>query len=67
MINTFPVLCPVLVSFGPWASLLYLHQVVVALCVPLQAQLSQQVVVSALQQLVEDVEISLAVVLMDHT
>lgn len=50
-----------------WSNLLYLQQVVVALCVSLESKLSQQVLVSSLQQLVKNVEISLAVVLVDHT
>lgn len=50
-----------------WNNLLYLQQVVVALCVSLESKLSQQVLVSSLQQLVKNVEISLAVVLVDHT
>lgn len=49
------------------SNLLYLQQVVVALCVSLESKLSQQVLVSSLQQLVKNVEISLAVVLVDHT
>lgn len=41
----------------------HLHQVVVALRVPLQSQRGKQVVVPSIQELVEDVEVPLTVVL----
>lgn len=48
------------------ASGAYFDQVLVLLGVPLQAQTSQQVLLSSLDQLVEDVEVPLPVVLVDH-
>lgn len=44
----------------------YFDQVLVLLGVPLQAQAPQQVLLPSLDQLVEDVEVPLAVVLVHH-
>lgn len=44
----------------------YLHKISVKLAVPFQAQPSQQVLFSSLNQLVKYVEISLTMVLVDH-
>lgn len=44
-----------------------LHQVSVVLAVSLQAEPAEQIFLSSLHQLIEDVEVSLSVVLVDHT
>lgn len=44
----------------------YFDQVLVLLQVPLQAQVSQKVLITPLDQLVENVEVPLPVVLVDH-
>lgn len=44
----------------------YFDQILVLLGVPLQAQASQQVLLSSLDQLIEDVEVPLPVVLVNH-
>lgn len=51
---------------GFFFSLTYLHQVTVVLAVPLQAEPAEQIFLSSLHQLVEDMEVSLSVVLVDH-
>lgn len=54
---------------GPAASVQtgsYLGEVAVLLGVSLQAQLVQQVVVPSFHELIEDVEVSLPVILMHH-
>lgn len=43
-----------------------LHQVSVMLAFSLQAEPAEQILLSSLHQLVEDVEVSLSVVLVDH-
>lgn len=43
-----------------------LHQVTVVLAVSLQAEPAKQIFLSSLHQLIEDVEVSLPVVLVDH-
>lgn len=45
----------------------HLDQILVLLGVPLQAQTSQQVLLPSLNQLIEDVEVPLPVVLVNHT
>lgn len=44
-----------------------LHEVTVMLAVSLQAEPAEQIFLPSLHQLIEDVEVSLAVVLVDHT
>lgn len=44
----------------------YFNEVLVLLRVPLQAQPSQQVLFPSLNQLIENVEVSLSVILVDH-
>lgn len=45
----------------------YFDQILVLLGVPLQAQTPQQVFLSSLNQLIENVEVPLPVVLVNHT
>lgn len=44
-----------------------LHQVTVVLAVSLQAKPAEQIFLTSLHQLIEDVEVSFSMVLVDHT